>query len=141
MDCRLLYRTIRLLYRSLCDAEVPCTCFTLRYNDKHDSPDNEYNVRGTDEYTKYLVKKFRRYKLTGRNISFDRYFTSITLAQWCLEKKILIVETLRTDRKGIPKKMMEARNREEKSTKYCHSEDNKLLFVLYVDKKKANKKM
>ena len=40
MDCRLLYRTIRLLYRSLCDAEVPCTCFTLRYNDKHDSPDN-----------------------------------------------------------------------------------------------------
>ena len=58
MDCRLLYRTIRLLYRSLCDAEVPCTCFTLRYNDKHDSPDNEYNVRGTDEYTKYLVKNF-----------------------------------------------------------------------------------
>ena len=37
--------------------------------------------------------------------------------------------------------MMEAKNREEKSTKYCHSEDNKLLFLLYVDKKKANKKM
>ena len=47
---------------------------------------------------------------------------------------------MRTDRKGIPKKMMEARNQEEKSTKYCHSEDNKLLFLLYIDKKKANKK-
>ena len=71
-----------LLYRSLCDAEVPYTYFTLPYNCKPDSPDNEYYVTGSDEYTKYLVNNFVRYnKLTERNISLDSYFTSITLAQ------------------------------------------------------------
>ena len=76
-------------------------------------------------------------RLTGRNISLDRYFTSITLAQWCLEKKISIVGTMRTDRKGIPKGIKELRDREEKPTKYCHSEDNKLLLVSNIDKKKC----
>ena len=88
---------------------------------KPDSNDNKYYATGTHEYTKYLVNNFLSYnKLTGRNKSFDRYFTSITLAQWCLEKKISIVGKMRTDRKGIPKEMKE----EEKSTKYCHLEDN-----------------
>ena len=36
---------------------------------------------------------------------------------------------MRTDRKRIPKEMKELRDRDEKSTKYCHSEDNKLLLV------------
>lgn len=31
----------RLLYRSLYDAEVPYTYFTLSYNGKGDSPDNQ----------------------------------------------------------------------------------------------------
>ena len=130
-----------MLYRSLSDADVPYTYFTLSYNGKPDSPDNEYYVTGTDEYLRYLVNNFlSNNKLTGRNISLGRYFTSVTLAQWCLEKKISIVGTVRTDRKGIPKEMKELRDREEKSTKNCHSEDNKLLFVLYVDKKKTGKK-
>ena len=130
-----------MLYRSLSDADVPYTYFTLSYNGKPDSPDNEYYVTGTDEYLKYLVNNFlSNNKLTGRNISLGRYFTSVTLAQWCLEKKISIVGTVRTDRKGIPKEMKELRDREEKSTKNCHSEDNKLLFVLYIDKKKTGKK-
>ena len=120
-----------MLYRSLSDAEVPYSYFTLSYNGKPDSPDNEYYVTGTDEYLKYLVNNFlSNNKFTGRNISLGRYFTSVTLAQWCLEKKISIVGTMRTDRKGIPKEMKELRDREEKSTKNCHSEDNKLLFVL-----------
>ena len=47
---------------------------------------------------------------------------------------------MRTDRRGIPKEMKESRDREEKSTKYYHSEDNKLLLVSYVGKKKTGKK-
>ena len=117
------------------------TYFTVPHNGKPDSPDNEYYVTGTDEYTKYLVNNFLRYnKLKGRNISLDRHFTSITLAQWCLEKRISTVRTMRTDRKEMPKKMKESRDREEKPTKYCHSEDNKLLLVSYIDKKKKSKK-
>ena len=131
----------RLLYRRLCDAEVPYTYLTLPYSGKPDSSDNEYYVTGIDEYTKYLVNSFLRYnKLTGRNIWLDRCFTSIMLAHWCMEKKLSIVGTMRTNRRGIPKEMKELRDREEKSTKYYHSEDNKLLLVSYVGKKKTGKK-
>ena len=113
---------------------------TLPNNGKPDSPDKKY-ITGTDEYTKYLVNNFLRCnKLKGRNISLDHYFTSIKLAQWCLEKKIFIVGTMGTDRKGIPKEMKQLRDQEEKSTRYCHSKD-KLLLVSYVDKKKTGKKM
>ena len=71
--------------QKLCYAEVPYTYFTLRYNDKSDSPDNEYYIRGADEYTKYLVNKFMRYnKLKGRNISLDRYYVNPVV----LRKKI-----------------------------------------------------
>ena len=55
-------------------------------------------------------------------------------------EKLSIVGTMRTDRRGIPKEMKELRDREEKSTKYYHSEDNKLLLVSYVGKKKTGKK-
>ena len=48
---------------------------------------------------------------------------------------------MRTNRKGVPKKMKELRDREEKSTKHCHSEGNKPLLVSYVDEKKSGKKM
>ena len=48
-----------LLYRSLCDSTIPYTYFILPYAGK---PNNfwankasKYYVRGTDEYTKYLV--------------------------------------------------------------------------------------
>ena len=48
---------------------------------------------------------------------------------------------MRADRKGIPKEMKELKDREETSAKSCHLEDNILLLVSYVDKKKAGKKM
>ena len=58
-------------------------------------------------------------KTVGRNISLDQYFTSVILAEWCLEKGVSIVGTIRTDRKGIPKETKELGNKEEKSTKFC----------------------
>ena len=56
-----------LLYRGLCDAVVLYAYFMLPCNGKPDSPDNEYYIAGTDEYTKYFVNNFLRYnKLTRR---------------------------------------------------------------------------
>ena len=40
--------------------------------------------------------------LRGRNISYDRLYTSITLAQWLLERGITSIGTLKSNRKGIP---------------------------------------
>ena len=44
----------------------------------------------------------------------DRYFASITLADWATTKQFSIVETMRLDRKGIPKEIKSMEGREEK---------------------------
>ena len=69
-----------LLYRSFCDAKVPYTYSTLPYAGKPEViRANDYYVTGCNEYTKWLVNNFQIYgTLQGRNISLDRYFTSIT---------------------------------------------------------------
>ena len=76
------------LYQSLCDAKVPYTYSVLPYAGKsEDISANDYYVTGCDEYTKWLVNNFQIYgTLQGRNISFDRYFTSVTLANGALRE-------------------------------------------------------
>ena len=78
--------------------------------------------------------------LQGRNISLDWYFTSGTLAEWCLERNITIGGTLKSDQKGIPKEMKGVADREEKSTAFCCSKDEKTMLLSYIDKKKKGKK-
>ena len=102
---------------------------------------NDYYVTGCDEYTKWLVNNFQIYgTLQGRNISLDPYFTSVTLAEWCLERNITIAGTLKSHRKGIPKEMKGLADREEKSTAFCCSKDEKTMLLSYIDKKKKGKK-
>ena len=116
-----------LLYRSLCDASIPYTYFTLPYAGKPDEMCEEsmkYYVTGTDEYTKYLVNNFSNYNsIIGCNISMDRYFTSVTIARWALEKGFTIVGTMRLDRKGIPNGIKTMINRDEKSTFYAYAQN------------------
>ena len=102
---------------------------------------NDYYATGCDEYTKWLVNNFQIYgTLQGLNISLDRYFTSVSLAEWCLERNITIVGTLKSDQKVIPKEMKGVADREEKSTAFCYSEDEKTMLLSYIDKKKKGKK-
>ena len=94
----------------------------------------------TNKYTKYLVKNlFRCNKIAGRNVPLNWYFASATLAKWCLEKRVSIVGTMKTDRKKIPKEMKKFGNHDEKSTKFCYSKDNKMLLTSYIDKKNLRK--
>ena len=72
--------------------------------------------------------------------TFPSIDTSVTLAEWCLERNITIVGTLKSDRKGIPKEMKGVADREEKSTAFCYSEDEKTMLLSYIDKKKKGKK-
>ena len=104
-----------LLYQSLCDAKVPYTYSTLPYARKPEVIGaNDYYVTCCDEYAKWLVNNFQIYgTLQGWNISLDRYFTSVTLAEWCLERNITIVGSIKSDRKGIPMEMKEVAGREE----------------------------
>ena len=134
-----------LLYRSLCDASVPYTYFTLPYVGKPEvldqqHPEYKFYISGTDEYTKYLMEGFSEHSdILGCNVSMDRYFTSITLVRWATEKDFTIVGTMRLDRKGIPKEIKQMENR-EKSTFYVHAKHEEIMLVSYIDKKKSGKK-
>lgn len=133
-----------LLYRSLCDSTVTYTYFTLPYAGKPEVIDGDaakYYVTGTDEYTKYLVNGFSAYgTIQGCNISMDRYFTSVFLAEWALEKKFTIVGTMRHNRKGIPKELKALTNRDERSVLHVYHTDKKIMMASYIDKKKSGKK-
>lgn len=128
-----------LLYRSISDAERPYTYYTLPYAGKPNvvTQESEY-VTGTDNYTKYLVKGLERcVDLRGRNLSIDRFFTSVTIAEWLRNRGLTVVGTLRSDRKGIPHEVKKTDGRDDKSTKYFYCEDINSLLISYVIKKKS----
>ena len=137
-----------LLYRSLCDASLPYTYYTLPYAGKpEDLQDNEYKkyyVTGTDNYSIYLIEELSKINsIQGCNISVDRFFTSVPLARWATLHKITIIGTMRLDRKGITKELKTLEGREEKSTIYMYGQDKgdeNTMFVSYIDKKKTGKK-
>ena len=128
-----------LLYRSLCDSSVWHTYYTLPYARKPEvrtGDSSKYYVTGTDEYTKYLLTEVSRFNsIEGCNISVDRYFTSVSLAEWGINHKFTIVGTMQHDREGIPKEMKSLKDREEKSTIFAHPSEKNIMMVLYIDKK------
>ena len=65
-----------------------------------EGPASKYYVTGMDEYIKYLVNETSKHNsIEGSNILMNRYFTSVSLAEWALEKKVTIVGTMRHNRK------------------------------------------
>ena len=133
-----------LLFRSLCDSTVTYTYFSLAYTGKPEFVGGngaKFYITGTDEYTKYLVNGLSRYtSIQECNISMDRYFTSVFMAEWALQKKFTIVGTMRHDRKGIPKEVKVIGNREEKSVLYVYHKEKNIMLTSYIDKKKSGKK-
>ena len=133
-----------LLYRSLCDSSIPYTYYSLPYTgkpEKVESPGAKYYIIGTDEYSKYLIIELSvYYNLQAINLSMDRYFTSVPLATWALEKNITIVGTMKHGQKDIPKKLKPVADREESSAMHVYSTKEKIMLVFYIDKKKSRKK-
>ena len=70
----------------------------------------------------------------------DRYFTSVFLVEWALQKKFTIVGTMHHDRKGIPKEVKAIGNREEKSVLHVYHKEKNIMLASYSDKKKSGKK-
>ena len=70
----------------------------------------------------------------------DWYFTSVTIAHWALEKKITIVSTMRLDGKRYTKRNKSLENRDERSVLHVFDNDEKILLVLHILKKKSGKR-
>ena len=70
----------------------------------------------------------------------DRYFTSVSLAEWGIGQKFTIVGTMQHDRKSIPKEVKSLKDREEKSTIFAHHSEKNIMMLSCIDKKKSGKK-
>ena len=128
----------------ICDSTTTYTYFTLAYAGKPESidgPARKYYLTGTNKYTKYLVSKFSACNsIQECNISMDRYFTSVSLADWALENKFTIVGIMHHDRKVIPNEVKALNDWEEMSVLHVYHEEKKIMLVSYIDKKKSGKK-
>ena len=70
-----------LLFKSINDARFPYTYQGVVYTGKPESGDGPHYISGTENYIKNLVEKMdRRLPLAGRNITMDRLYTSISIA-------------------------------------------------------------
>lgn len=88
---------------------------------------------------KSMISKLQRsIDLRGRNISFDRLYTSIPLCKWLLEHGITTIGTLKSNRRGIPEEFKKVEGREELSYQVLWEEsEKKIVLHSYVVKNKT----
>ncbi|CAH1242582.1 Hypp6856 [Branchiostoma lanceolatum] len=85
-----------LLFKSINAARYPYTFAVAPYSAKPAAGDGEYYVQGTESTVRSLVEGLETsINLRGRNISFDRLYTSIS---WLLDRGITTVGTLNSNR-------------------------------------------
>ena len=85
-------------FRSLGSSRSPYIYYTVLYTGKPVGV-TESHIKDTLTYEQH------GYSLKGTNISMDRYYTSIPLAEWLYDKNITCIGTLNSSRKGLPKEI------------------------------------
>ena len=129
-----------LLHWSISDSVVPYTYFTLPYAGKPKIEGSEFYVTSTNEHSMYLLDKLSSHvNITGRNVSLDHYFTSVTIAHYLKEEKMTLVGAMRANRKGVPKELVEMQNHDGKDIKFAYANDD-MMLTSYVAKKKSGKR-
>ena len=105
-----------------------CTLPTYKawpYAAKPTVGDGPFYINSIADYIKNLVIRAKeQVRLDGRNISMDRLYTSVEIANWLLEKNITNVGTVQKDRVGFHEEVFDTKNR-ELSSKICHFEKDK----------------
>ena len=87
-----------------------------------------FYVRGTEEVVKTQVLHLeKRVDLSGRNISYDRLYTSISLAKWLPERGITCIGTIQANRKGIPPEIKNVSNSDVGSYEIYWNESEKRI--------------
>ena len=128
-----------LLFRSINDARFPYTYNSMVYCAKPESGNGPYHVEKIEDYVQYLVNDtISRLPLKGRNISIDRLYSSVSLANWLLSHGITVVGTLQSNRIGIPNKLKSPVGREILSnTIHYEEKDKQLALCSYTVKTKS----
>ena len=107
-----------MLFKSTNACCYPFTFLTAVCSSKPKAEPTSYYTPGTSQTVKYLIQNLKCHtNLVGRNISYDRLFTSIPMTQWLLDCQIPSVGTLQSNQKGIPAEIKEITDQETNSYK------------------------
>ena len=130
-----------MLFKSINSARYPYTHQSHVYCGKPEGEPNEFYTAGTSNYVMFLVNKLSNHHyLAGRNISMDRLYSSLALADWLLENGITMVGTMMKNRVGIPTEIKVDQHRDINSTEiYWEKNGNKRLLSYVVKTSKARK--
>ena len=104
-----------VLLRSLNSCKWPYTHAAIVEAGKPVNGSGPHYINNIPDKVKKLVNnQERKHEITGRNISTDRYYTSVQVADWLLkDKKVTIVGTMMSNRVGLPKQLVDAKNMKE----------------------------
>ena len=105
-----------LHFRSRDSSRRPYIYYTVPYTRKPVEV-TESHIKDMLTLVKRIVEGYEQhgYSLKGTNISMDRYYTSIPLAEWLYRKNITCIETINSNGKGLSKNIKETKGREENS--------------------------
>ncbi|XP_041481524.1 uncharacterized protein LOC121428771 [Lytechinus variegatus] len=123
-------------------ARYAYTFVTLPYSGKPtEAPTADY-ITGTEEIVQYLVNKMKEYNhVQGRNITMDRFYTSLSLADWLFtEVNATIIGTMMINRKGIPAEVKPTAGRDEFSYEVYWNVENQQMSLhsyMYVVRTKS----
>ena len=127
-----------LNFRSLGSSRHPYVYYTIPYTGKPEEV-TDAHIKDTMTLVKRIVEGYETngFNLSGTNISMDRYYTSIPIAEWLYEKKITCIATMNSNRKGLPTEMKEIKGREENSWMACKIDGGEIIINSYVVKTKS----
>lgn len=106
-----------ILIRMLSDSHTRYILKMEVYAGKDERPSEERSAKAV---VKRLVKPVQR---TGRNVTTDRYYTSVELAEELYnDAKLTLVGTLKSNRKHIPEELKKTQGRELYSSKFLFTD-------------------
>ena len=122
-----------LLFRDVADARTRYVLNMLPYAGKADEPDPALHVTGASSIVNHLV---RPYCNSGRNVTADRFYSSVELCDELLTKGLTYVGTINSTRRHLPEEAKKTEGRQIHSTDFYWSENT--MLVSYNKKKNKN---
>ena len=108
--------------------------FIFSYCGKSSKEETAYYIKGVEKTVRYLQNLQKYGDLQGRNISFDRLYSSVILGTMAsISHNTTFVGTLQSNRRDIPIEVKNVAERERFSCQcFWESSENKLVLNSYL---------
>ena len=114
--------------------------FIFSYCGKPSKGETAYYIKGVEKTVRYLQNVQKYGDLQGRNISFDRLYSSVILSTMAsISHNTTFVGTLQSNRRDIPIEVKNVAERERFSGQcFWESSENKLVLHSYLFPRKSS---